>query len=54
MPQWTEISLRVDGEVAEAIATELQRWCHQGVAIEQADIEENKYDDGDEIPTDIP
>jgi ribosomal protein L11 methyltransferase len=50
MPQWIEISLRVDGEVAEAIATELQRWCHQGVAIEQADIEQGKWDDGDVIP----
>ncbi|MDQ7036239.1 MAG: 50S ribosomal protein L11 methyltransferase [Anaerolineae bacterium] len=50
MPQWIEISLHVDGEAAEAVATELQRWCHQGVAIEQANIESGKYDDGDEIP----
>jgi ribosomal protein L11 methyltransferase len=52
MPQWIEISLHLNGEAAEAVATELQRWCHQGVAIEQANIEEGKYDDGDEIPVD--
>jgi ribosomal protein L11 methyltransferase len=47
MPQWVEVSMRVDGEAAETIAQELQKWCHQGVAIEQADIEEGKWDDGD-------
>jgi len=52
MPQWIEISLRVDGEAAEAIATELQRWCHQGIAIEQNDLLPNMYDDGDFIPAD--
>jgi ribosomal protein L11 methyltransferase len=52
MPQWIEISLHLNGEAAEAVATELQRWCHQGVAIEQANIEDGKYDDGDEIPVD--
>jgi len=50
MPQWVEVSMRVDGEAAEAIAQELQKWCHQGVAIEQADIEEGKWDDGDTPP----
>lgn len=49
MARWIEVSMRVDGEAAEAIAQELQRWCHQGVAIEQADIEPDKYDDG-EVP----
>ena len=49
MPQWVEVSLQVDGEAAEAIAQELQKWCHQGVSIEQADIESGNYDDG-EVP----
>ncbi len=49
MPQWVEVSLQVDGEAAEAIAQELQKWCHQGVSIEQADIEAGNYDDG-EVP----
>jgi ribosomal protein L11 methyltransferase len=49
MPQWIEVSMRVDGEAAEAIAQELQNWCHQGVSIEQADFEQDKYDDG-ELP----
>jgi ribosomal protein L11 methyltransferase len=50
MPQWVEVSMRTDGEAAETIAQELQKWCHQGVAIEQADIEEGKWDDGDTPP----
>jgi ribosomal protein L11 methyltransferase len=33
---WIEISLEVDGEAAEAVADVLQRYGHQGVAIEQA------------------
>ncbi|MGJ3237661.1 MAG: 50S ribosomal protein L11 methyltransferase [Anaerolineae bacterium] len=49
MPQWVEVSLQVDGEAAEAIAQELQKWCHQGISIEQADIEAGNYDDG-EVP----
>lgn len=52
MPQWVEVSLQVDGEAAEAIAQELQKWCHQGVSIEQLDIEEGNYDDGDVPPAD--
>lgn len=50
MPQWVEVSLQVNGEAAEAIAQELQKWCHQGVSIEQADIEAGNYDDGDVPP----
>lgn len=50
MPQWIEVSMRVDGEAAEAIAQELQRWCHQGVAIEQADIEQDMFDESDLPP----
>lgn len=49
MAQWIEVSLQVDGEAAEAIAQELQRWCHQGISIEQIDIEPDKYDEG-EVP----
>lgn len=49
MAQWVEVSLRVDGEAAEAAATELQKWCHQGVAVEHDGIEPDKYDDG-EVP----
>ncbi len=49
MPQWVEVSLQVDGEAAEAIAQELQKWCHQGVSIEQVDVEAGNYDDG-EVP----
>jgi ribosomal protein L11 methyltransferase len=50
MPQWIEVSMRVDGEAAEAIAQELQRWCHQGVAIEQAGIEQDMFDESDLPP----
>ncbi|MEO1290433.1 MAG: 50S ribosomal protein L11 methyltransferase [Chloroflexota bacterium] len=50
MPQWVEVSLQVDGEAAEAIAQELQKWCHQGVSIEQAGVEAGNYDDGDVPP----
>ncbi|MCA9913774.1 MAG: 50S ribosomal protein L11 methyltransferase [Anaerolineae bacterium] len=49
MTQWIEISLRVNGEAAEAIATEIQRWVHQGVSIEQADIAPDTFDEG-EVP----
>lgn len=49
MTQWVEISLRVDGEAAEALAYELQRWCHQGVAVEYADLPQDKLDE-DQIP----
>ncbi len=49
MAQWVEVSLRVDGEAAEAAASEFQKWCHQGVAIEHDGIEPDKYDDG-EVP----
>ena len=50
MTDWIEVSLRVtDDEAAEAISQELQRWCHQGVAIEQADFDEDTFDEG-EVP----
>lgn len=49
MPNWVEVSLQVDGEAAEAIAQELQKWCHQGISIEQVGVEAGNYDDG-EVP----
>jgi len=49
MPQWIEISLRVDGEAAEAVAQELHKFCTQGVAVEQDGIMPNAWDDG-EVP----
>ncbi|MCU0511048.1 MAG: 50S ribosomal protein L11 methyltransferase [Anaerolineae bacterium] len=49
MAQWVEVSLRVDGEAAEALAYELQRWCHQGVAVEYADLPQDKLDE-DQVP----
>lgn len=49
MTRWIEVSLLVNGEAAEAVASELQRWCHQGVAIEQTDIPPDTYDE-DEVP----
>jgi ribosomal protein L11 methyltransferase len=33
--RWIEVSMKVDGESAEAVAEVLQRYGHQGVAIEQ-------------------
>lgn len=47
---WIEIALRVDGESAEAVAELLQRYGHQGVAIEQDNIEQEAWDDGDVPP----
>jgi ribosomal protein L11 methyltransferase len=47
---WIEIALRVDGEAAEAVADLLQRYGHQGVAIEQDDIPPERWDDGDASP----
>lgn len=46
---WIEISLSVDGESAEAIAEVLQRYGHQGVAIEQEGIMPEAWNDG-EVP----
>jgi ribosomal protein L11 methyltransferase len=47
--EWIEISLSVDGESAEAIAEVLQRYGHQGVAIEQEGIMPEAWNDG-EVP----
>ncbi|MBL8161258.1 MAG: 50S ribosomal protein L11 methyltransferase [Anaerolineae bacterium] len=48
--EWIEISLSVDGESAEAVAELLQRYGHQGVVIEQDNIEQEAWDDGDIPP----
>ena len=41
--------MRVDGESAEAIAEVLQRFCHQGVSLEQAGIPPDTWHE-DEVP----
>lgn len=38
MSRWIEVSLRADGESAEAIAEVLALYGHQGVSIEQTGI----------------
>jgi len=47
---WLEIALSVDGEAAEAVAELLQRYGHQGVAIEQEGIPPEEWDDGAALP----
>ena len=47
---WIEVSLSVDGEAAEAVAELLQRYGHQGVAVEQEDIPPEEWDDGEAQP----
>ena len=47
MSRWIEVSLRVDGESAEAIAEVLGRYGHQGVSLEQADISPDTWDEVD-------
>ena len=49
MSRWIEVSLRADGESAEALAEALARFGHQGVSIEQADIPPDRWDES-EIP----
>ncbi len=46
---WIEVSLRVDGESAEAVAEVLARFGHQGVAIEQDGIPPDTWDET-EVP----
>ncbi len=45
---WIEVSMEVDGEAAEAVVEILQRYGHQGVAIEQAGFYIETWED--EIP----
>jgi ribosomal protein L11 methyltransferase len=49
MPRWIEVTLRVDGEAAEATAGVLQRYGYQGVAVEHEGIPPDKLDE-DQIP----
>lgn len=49
MSPWIEVSLRADGESAEAIAEVLSRYGHQGVSIEQAGIPPDTWDES-EVP----
>jgi len=49
MNRWVEVSLRVDGEAAEAVAGVMQRYGHQGVSIEQDGILPDKWDE-EELP----
>ena len=49
MSRWIEVSLRADGESAEAIAEVLARYGHQGVSIEQSGIPPDTWDES-EIP----
>lgn len=46
--RWIEIAMEVDGEAAEAVAEILQRYGHQGVAIEQAGFFIETWED--EVP----
>lgn len=46
--RWIEVSMEVDGESAEAVADILQRYGHQGVAIEQGGFYIETWED--EIP----
>ena len=46
---WIEVSLRVDGESAEAVAEVLGRFGHQGVSIEQDGIPPDTWDET-EVP----
>lgn len=50
MTRWVEVSLSVDGEAAEAVAELLQRYSYQGVAIEQEDVPQEAWDDGEAQP----
>lgn len=43
--RWIEVSMEVDGEAAEAVAEVLQRYGHQGVAIEQAGFPLSTWED---------
>ncbi len=47
---WIEVSLRVDGESAEAVAEVLGRYGHQGVSIEQCGIAPDTWDETDLPP----
>lgn len=46
---WLEISLTLDGELAEAVADVLAPYAHQGVSIESTAIKVNPDDEGEPI-----
>lgn len=46
---WLEISLTLDGELAEAVADVLARYADQGIAIESTAIKVNPDDEGEPI-----
>ena len=50
MSKWIEVSLRVDGESAEAVAEVLGRFGHQGVSLEQDGIPPDTWDESDIPP----
>lgn len=50
MPKWIEVTLRVDGEAAEAAAEVLNRYGYQGVSIEVEGIPPETLDDGEAPP----
>jgi ribosomal protein L11 methyltransferase len=43
--QWIEVTLRVDGEAAEAVVDLLQRYGHQGVSVEQEGVMPGLWED---------
>lgn len=49
MTNWIEVTMKVDGESAEAVAEVLQRYGHQGVSVEQDGIAPDVWDE-DELP----
>ena len=49
MSNWIEVTMKVDGESAEAVAEVLQRYGHQGVSVEQEGITPDIWDEG-EVP----
>lgn len=50
MVDWIEVSLSVDGEAAEAVVEVLNRYGHQGVAIEQEGIMPEAWNEGETPP----
>jgi ribosomal protein L11 methyltransferase len=47
--EWIEVTMRVDGESAEAVAEVLERFGHQGVSLEQDGIPPDVWDES-EVP----
>ncbi len=47
---WVEVAVSVDGEAAEAVAELMNRYGHQGVAVEQADVPAGAWDEDQAQP----